>query len=168
MIVFNTRLIHIINTITKDMEPLIKLQFLPQQKSSVVFVVRLQAKCAVVCSMMSNFRQVNPTQPNPKSRYQVDGSWRPRRLVNYKHNRRHWFYFDKPARQPLYILTLIDCFTRFAIAVPFVDQSAEVVNVSVFGHYITMYGTPHRILTYQGRNFKWEQLSKFCSLFRIL
>ena len=36
-----------------------------------------------------------------------------------------------------YILTLIDCFTRFEVAVPLVDQSAEVVIASVIGHYIT-------------------------------
>ena len=38
-----------------------------------------------------------------------------------------------------YILTIIDCFTRFAVAVPLVDQSAEVVIASVIGHY--NYGT---------------------------
>ena len=66
-----------------------------------------------------------------------------------------------------YILTLIDCFTRFAVAVPLVDQSAEVVIASVIGHYITVYGTPRRILTGQGRNFESEQFAKFCNLFRI-
>ena len=66
-----------------------------------------------------------------------------------------------------YILTLIDCFTRFAVAVPLVDQSAEVVVASIISHYITVYGTPRRILTDQGRNFKSEQFAKFCNLFRI-
>ena len=53
-----------------------------------------------------------------------------------------------------YILTLIDCFTRFAVAVPVVDQSAEVVIASVIGHYIMVYGTPHRRLTDHNRNFE--------------
>ena len=66
-----------------------------------------------------------------------------------------------------YILTLIDCFRRFAVAVPLVDRSAEVVVASVIGHYITVYGTPRRILTDQGRNFESEQFAKFCNLFRI-
>ena len=35
-----------------------------------------------------------------------------------------------------YILMLIDCFTRFAVAVPLVDQSAEVVLASIIGLYI--------------------------------
>ena len=46
-----------------------------------------------------------------------------------------------------YILTLIDCFTRFAVAIPLVDQSVEIVIASVLGHYITVYSTPRRILT---------------------
>ena len=66
-----------------------------------------------------------------------------------------------------YILSLIDCFTRFAVAVPLVDQSTEVVIASVIGHYITVYGTPRRILIDQGRNFESEQFAKFCNLFRI-
>ena len=66
-----------------------------------------------------------------------------------------------------YILTMIDCFTRFAVAVPLVDQSAEVVIASVLGSYITVYGTPRRILTDQGRNFESDQFAQFCNLFRI-
>ena len=48
-------------------------------------------------------------------------------------------------RSNRYILTLIDCFTSFAVAVSLVDQSAEVVVASIIGHYITVYGTPRRI-----------------------
>ncbi len=66
-----------------------------------------------------------------------------------------------------YILMLIDCFTRFAVAVPLADQSAEVVIASVIGHYITVYNTPCRILTNQGRNFNSDQIAKFCSFFCI-
>ena len=66
-----------------------------------------------------------------------------------------------------YILTLIDCFTRFAVAVSFVDQSAEVVIASVIGHYITVSNTPRRILTDQSCNIESEQFTKFYNLFRI-
>ena len=62
---------------------------------------------------------------------------------------------------------MIDCFTRFAIAVAIPDQSAEVVIAAVIGNYITVYGTPRRILTDQGRNFESEQFLNFCKLFRI-
>ena len=66
-----------------------------------------------------------------------------------------------------YILTIIDCFTRFAVALPLVDQSAEVLIASVLGSWITVYGTPRRILTDQGRNFESDQFAQFCNLFRI-
>ena len=66
-----------------------------------------------------------------------------------------------------YILTLIDFCTRFAVAVPLVAQSAEVVIASFIGHYITVYGTPRRIRTDQGQNFESNQFTKFCSLFPI-
>ena len=52
------------------------------------------------------------------------------------------------------IQILIDCFQRFAVAVPLVDQSAKVVSASVINHYITMYGFPRRRLIDQGRNFE--------------
>ena len=75
--------------------------------------------------------------------------------------------FPLTPRGHRYILTMIDCFTRYAIAVPLVDQSAEVVIAAVIGNYITVYGTPRRILTDQGRNFESEEFAKFCNLFRI-
>jgi transposase InsO family protein len=75
--------------------------------------------------------------------------------------------FPLTPRGHRYILTMIDCFTRYGIAVPLIDQSAEVVIASVIHHYITVYGTPRRILTDQGRNFESDQFAKFCLLFRI-
>ena len=75
--------------------------------------------------------------------------------------------FPLTPRGNRYILTIIDCFTRYAVAVPLVDQSAEVVIAAVLNHYITVYGTPRRILTDQGRNFESDQFAKFCVLFRI-
>ena len=75
--------------------------------------------------------------------------------------------FPLTPRGHRYILTMIDCFTRYAIAVPLVDQSAEVVIAAIIGNYITVYGTPRRILTDQGRNFESEEFAKFCNLFRI-
>ena len=64
-------------------------------------------------------------------------------------------FLPQTPRGNRYILTIIDCFTRFAVAVPLVDvdQSAKVVIASGIGHYITVYGIPRRILTDQGRNF---------------
>ena len=53
-----------------------------------------------------------------------------------------------------YILTLVDCFSRFALAIPIPDQSSETVVNAVIGNYITVYGTPRRILTDQGKCFE--------------
>ena len=40
-----------------------------------------------------------------------------------------------------YILTLVDCFSRYAIAIPIPDQSSETVINAVIGNCITVYGT---------------------------
>ena len=66
-----------------------------------------------------------------------------------------------------YILTIIDCFTRYAIAIPLIDQCTESIISALIGNLITVYGTPRRILTDQGRNFESEQFISFCNLFRI-
>ena len=66
-----------------------------------------------------------------------------------------------------YILTIIDCFTRYAIAIPIPDQSSSVIISATVGNYITLYGTPRRILTDQGRNFLSSEFSYFCNFFRI-
>ena len=71
------------------------------------------------------------------------------------------------ARANRYILTMIDCFSRFAIAVPLPDQSSDSIISAVLGNYILIYGTPHRILSDQGTSFESESFSKFCNLFRI-
>ena len=75
--------------------------------------------------------------------------------------------FPLTPRGHCYILTMIDCFTRYAVAVPLINQSAEVLIAAIIGNYITVYGTPRRILTDQGRNFESEEFAKFCNLFRI-
>ena len=43
-----------------------------------------------------------------------------------------------------YILTIIDCFTRYAIAFPIPDQSSSVIISAIVGNYITLYDTPRR------------------------
>ena len=37
-----------------------------------------------------------------------------------------------------YILTLVDCFSRYALAIPIPDQSSETVINAVIGNYITV------------------------------
>ena len=69
------------------------------------------------------------------------------------HRGRHRFTPAHLSRQSL-ILTIIDCFTRFAVAVPIADQSSESVIAAFLGIYLTLYGTPRRVLTDHGRNFE--------------
>lgn len=40
------------------------------------------------------------------------------------------------------ILTINDCFTRYAIALRLLNESAESIINAIFGNYITVYGTP--------------------------
>ena len=71
------------------------------------------------------------------------------------------------ARGSKYILTLVDCFTRYAFAIPLNDQSSEAVVNAVIGNYITVHGTPRRILTDQGKCFESALFLSFCKFFRI-
>ena len=66
-----------------------------------------------------------------------------------------------------YILTIIDCFTRYAIAIPLPDQSSSVIISAIIGNLIKVYGTDRFILTDQGRIFKSSEFLEFCTLFRI-
>ena len=66
-----------------------------------------------------------------------------------------------------YILTNIDCFTRYGIAIPIPDQSSSVGISAIIGNYNTIFGTPRRILSDQGRNFLSAKFSYFCNFFRI-
>ena len=53
-----------------------------------------------------------------------------------------------------YILTIIDCCTRYAIAIPFPDQPSSVIVSAIINNLITLNGSTRFILTYQDRNFK--------------
>ena len=66
-----------------------------------------------------------------------------------------------------YSLTIIDCFTPYAIAVPLPDQSSSVMILAIIGNLITVYGSPRSILTDQGRNFESSEFLEFCNLFQI-
>ena len=66
-----------------------------------------------------------------------------------------------------YILTIIDCFTRYAIAVPLPDQSSSVIISAINGNLISVYGTPRSILTDQGRNFESSEFLEFVFYFEF-
>ena len=76
-------------------------------------------------------------------------------------------YLPENLRGNNYILTIIDCFTRYAIAIPLPDQLTSVVISAIIINLITVYGTARSILTDQGRNFESFEFLEFCNLFRI-
>jgi len=53
-----------------------------------------------------------------------------------------------------YILTLLDMFSRYAVAVPIPDKSAKTVATSILKCWIAVFGTPLSIRTDQGSEFK--------------
>ena len=53
-----------------------------------------------------------------------------------------------------YIITLVDCFSRYALAYLISDQSSETVINAAIRNEITIDDTPSRILTDQGKWFE--------------
>lgn len=62
-----------------------------------------------------------------------------------------------------YCLTIIDRFTRWPVAVPLKDMTAETVVTSFFDHWISHYGTPTKITTDQGSQFESQLFKAFAS-----
>ena len=66
-----------------------------------------------------------------------------------------------------YILTMIDLFTRYVVAVALPNQHALTVCDALINRFVLIYGAPSRILSDQGRNFESAIFANFCTLFRI-
>ena len=62
-----------------------------------------------------------------------------------------------------YLLTCVDCFTRWPEAIPMVDIIAETVADAFFSGWIARYGTPATITTDRG-----AQLSLNCGIVYII
>ncbi len=52
-----------------------------------------------------------------------------------------------------YILTIMDRFTRYVVAVPLVKQTAEHVARAILEHWVYVYGPPQKILSDNGTQF---------------
>ena len=67
----------------------------------------------------------------------------------------------------IYILTIVDHFTKFAEAYPLMDQTAITVADSFAVNWISHYGVPDQIHCDQGRQFESNLLKSLCDLLKI-
>ena len=60
-----------------------------------------------------------------------------------------------------FILSIIDCFSRYTILVPLKDHTAKSVSKALYEHVIAYFGVPRGILSDRGREFTgkvWEEM----------
>jgi len=67
----------------------------------------------------------------------------------------------------VYILTVIDVFSRFLIAVPLRNKEAKTVATALYRHVFCKYGTCREIQSDQGKEFNNLLLEQMCELFGI-
>ena len=61
-------------------------------------------------------------------------------------------------------LVITDHFTKYAVAIPTRNQTAQTTAQVFFDNFIMHYGLPARILTDQGRNFEARLLRELCQI----
>ena len=67
-----------------------------------------------------------------------------------------------------YLLTCVDCFTRWPEAIPMVDIRTETVADAFFSGWIARYGTPATITTDRGAQFESKLWDSLCNQFGII
>lgn len=75
-----------------------------------------------------------------------------------------------PSRGFVYLLTVIDRFTRWPEAIPLVDSTADTIARAFVAHWVSRFGVPSTITTDQGRQFEsnlWRQLMGLLGSHRI-
>src|SRR6218665_152883 len=89
--------------------------------------------------------------------------WRTLGASQHGHNR------PPPRRSQgnVYILTMMDQFTKFVEAVPIANQEATTVAKTFVETVVVRYGVPLQILTDLGRNFEGQVFSEMCRLLEI-
>jgi len=70
-------------------------------------------------------------------------------------------------RGHIYILTMMDNFTKYVEAVPLANQEAATVAKALVETVIVRYGAPLQILTDQGTNFEGYLFKEMCRLLEI-
>ena len=67
----------------------------------------------------------------------------------------------------LYILVLVDQFTKWIECYPLPDQTAETVASTIVNEFISRFGCPLQIFSDQGRNFDGDLFRSLCRLLEI-
>ena len=66
-----------------------------------------------------------------------------------------------------YLLTCVDCFTRWPEAIPLADVRAETVANAFFSKWVARFGTPATITTDKGAQFESQLWDTLCNQFAI-
>ncbi|GBN81465.1 Transposon Ty3-I Gag-Pol polyprotein [Araneus ventricosus] len=72
-----------------------------------------------------------------------------------------------PSRGNIYCLTCIDRFSNWRAAIPLDNISADTVAKAFYSNWIARFGTPHKLITDRGTQFRSETLqtlSKICGI----
>ena len=75
--------------------------------------------------------------------------------------------FPKSRTSFKYILSIIDHFTKWAVAVPMKDHTTETIAQGVLYHWVTIFGVPIRIHSDRGVMLESEGFHALCRLLRI-
>ena len=75
--------------------------------------------------------------------------------------------FEETARKNKWILTMVCAYSRYPIAVPLPDRSAEGVVHALLEHVIQHYACPEIIISDGAREFVGDVLKDFCKVFNI-
>ena len=68
---------------------------------------------------------------------------------------------------PKSILTMIDCLTGLAEAIPIADQSAATCARAVYAEWFARYGVPEQFHSDRGRQFESELFAELCATFGV-
>ncbi|CAF3164956.1 unnamed protein product [Rotaria sp. Silwood2] len=63
-----------------------------------------------------------------------------------------------------YVLAITDYFTKWVIAIPLTNQTAQTTAEALYEHYICIYGVPSTILSDQGPHFNNQLMTAFTQL----